>query len=133
MGTFDFVWCCHGDFAFKCNHGILGDSPDRTGGTVSPFDSEPIGAVIGALCPNLFLSDWYSYCVDGLYPSDGELLYFLSNDFSHESVLWIHIVAAQFPVRASGNCMYAGLLMSTIFDLYSYDDCYFERNLIPNG
>ena len=75
------------------------------------------------------------YCTgsDGVYSADRQLLYSLSVHFSDESFLWIYTVTAQLSVWTSGDFVHAGLLMSTIFYLYSVDGPDFERGLIPNG
>ncbi|GEM_PF-6147943 len=133
MGTDHFMWSSSGNLAFECDHGILGDSPDRAGGTISSAFAGADGAFFGRVYQNLFLPARYCSDSNGLYSSDRQLLYSLSVRFSDECFLWLYTVAAQFSIWASGDCVHAGLLMSTIFHLYSVDDPDFERSFIPNG
>lgn len=133
MGAADFIRSGSGHLAFECDRGILGDSPDRAGGTVSPASAGTDGAFTGCVFQNLFLPAWYCTGSDGMYSADRQLLYSLSVHFSDESFLWIYTVTAQLSVWTPGDFVHAGLLMSTIFHLYSVDDFDFERGLIPNG
>ena len=114
MGTDHFMWSSSGNLAFECDHGILGDSPDRAGGTISSAFAGADGAFFGRVYQNLFLPARYCSDSNGLYSSDRQLLYSLSVRFSDECFLWLYTVAAQFSIWASGDCVHAGLLMSSL-------------------
>lgn len=133
MGSAHFVGRCAGNAAFKCDDGVLGSNSDRAGGAVPSSASGADGAFCRFVFENMFLPPWDCADFDGLHPADRQLLYFLSNNFSDESFLRVYIVLAQLPLRAAWNFMYAGLLMSTIFDLYSIAHHHSERNIIPDG
>ena len=75
MGTDHFMWSSSGNLAFECDHGILGDSPDRAGGTISSAFAGADGAFFGRVYQNLFLPAWYCSDSNGLYSSDRQLLY----------------------------------------------------------
>ena len=133
MGAVDSVWRCYGNAAFKCDDGVLGDSLDGASRSIPSSDSESTGTFIGIVYPHMLLSGRYRDYSYGMYPADGQLLYFLSDNFSYELVLWIYTVTAQFSLWPAGNSMYAGLFMSPVFNLYFVDSGSFAGSLVQNG
>ena len=111
MGTDHFMWSGSGNLAFECDHGILGDSPDRAGGTISSAFTGADGAFFGRVYQNLFLPTWYYSDSNGLYSSDRQLLYSLSVRFLMSVSFGYTLSLLSFRYGLRG-IVHAGLLMS---------------------